>query len=79
MLEEQKKLLTQIQVAEASALRLYNKGVKIMNVVTTLREAAGEVAGRIKFIEREEKAQRTKPAIKEAEATGRESGDSSHP
>lgn len=52
MIAEQKNLLKDVRAIEADARKLYDAGVKIPGVVQKLREAAGELDARVRFIER---------------------------
>lgn len=62
MLAEQKKLLAQVQAAEQAAAGLYERGVKLAGVVQKLRDAAGELEARVRFIEKHSKPSPAPPA-----------------
>ena len=52
MLAKQKELLETVRAAEASALDLLGRGVKISAVVQRLRDAGAELESRVRFLEK---------------------------
>lgn len=64
MIEAQKKLLADLQAAEASAVALYRRGVKIASTIQPLRAARQELEARVRFLEKhtpEKAAPKPKP------------------
>ncbi len=68
MVEKQKQLLADIRMVADDALKLYNAGVKIPNVIQKLRDACNEMQTRVEYLEREGKEAEKPKAPKAAKA-----------